>query len=416
MSTTYPIPQALFDTLENLSNNTESVYAHLKTLCISAAEHEFQLCLQFLKSYGNSADTFTAYRREIERFLHWAWLVCKKSLKEITRNEIRDYIVFVNDPPKTWIATKNVDRYKTNNLGLRRPNPLWRPFVVRISKIHRRHGKQPDKSNYQLGNKSIEAIFAALSSLFSFLQQESYLETNPVSLIRQKKGFIQRQQTRKVTRKLSKLQWATVIEAAEAMAKENIVHERTLFLMSAFYLLGVRISELAYTNERMATMGSFAPDKTGLWWFTTVGKGNKVRDIAVPDELMSALKRYRESIDLSPLPSREDPTPLLSKLKGKKGLGSRQIRNIVQTVFDKAINNLLRAGKKDEAEDLATATVHWLRHTAISNDIESRPREHIRDDVGHENPGTMDKYIDIDRLARHQSAQHKQLKPGDKKS
>jgi site-specific recombinase XerD len=416
MSTTYPIPQALFDTLENLSNNTESVYAHLKTLCISAAEHEFQLCLQFLKSYGNSADTFTAYRREIERFLHWAWLVCRKPLKEITRNEIRDYIIFVNDPPKTWIATKNVDRYKINNLGLRRPNPHWRPFVVRISKIHRRHGKQPDKSNYQLGNKSIEAIFAALSSLFSFLQQESYLEVNPVSLIRQKKGFIQRQQTRKVTRKLSKLQWATVIDAAEVMAKENIIHERTLFLMSAFYLLGVRISELAYTNERMATMGSFAPDKLGLWWFTTVGKGNKVRDIAVPDELMSALKRYRESIDLSPLPSREDPTPLLSKLKGKKGLGSRQIRNIVQSVFDNAINNLLRQGKKDEAEDLATATVHWLRHTAISNDIESRPREHIRDDVGHENPGTMDKYIDIDRLARHQSAQHKQLKPGEKKS
>jgi site-specific recombinase XerD len=411
MSTTYPIPQALFDTLENLSNNTESVYAHLKTLCIAAAEHEFQLCSQFLKSYGNSSDTFTAYRREIERFLHWAWLVSKKPLKEITRNEIRDYIAFVNDPPKTWIATKNVDRYVTNPLGLRRPNPHWRPFVVRISKINRRLGKQPDKSNYQLGNKSIEAIFAALSSLFSFLQQENYLDVNPVSLIRQKKGYTQRQQTRKVTRKLSKLQWATVISAVESMAQEDSLHERTLFLMSAFYLLGVRISELAYTQERMATMGSFAPDKSGLWWFTTVGKGNKVRDIAVPDELLAALKRYRVSIGLSPLPGREEPTPLLAKLKGKKGLGSRQIRNIVQAVFDRAINNLLRQGKKDEAEDLATATVHWLRHTAISNDIETRPREHIRDDVGHENPGTMDKYIDIDRLARHQSAQHKQLKP-----
>src|ERR1700733_12572327 len=107
MSTTYPIPQALFDTLENLSNNTESVYQHLKTLCIESAEHEFKLCQEFLKSYGNSSDTFTAYRREIERFLHWAWLVSKRPLKEITRNEIRDYIAFVNDPPRTWIATKN---------------------------------------------------------------------------------------------------------------------------------------------------------------------------------------------------------------------------------------------------------------------------------------------------------------------
>jgi site-specific recombinase XerD len=411
MSPTYPIPQALFDTLENLSNNTESVYEHLKTLCIDAAEHEFKLCLEFLKSYGNSSDTFTAYRREIERFLHWAWLICKKPLKEISRNEIRDYLQFVNDPPKSWIATRNVDRYIADGLGLRKPNPQWRPFVVRISKINHRNGKQPDKSNYQLGNKSIEAIFAALSSLFTFLQQENYLEVNPVSLVRQKKGYIQQQQTRKVTRKLSRLQWVNVILGAEEMAKESPLHERTLFLMSAFYLLGVRISELAYTERRRVTMGSFAPDKSGLWWFTTVGKGNKMRDIAVPDELLAALKRYRVSLGLSPLPGREEPTPLLGKLKGKQGLGSRQIRNVVQSVFDRAINELLSQGKKDEAEDLATATVHWLRHTAISSDIESRPREHIRDDVGHENPGTMDKYIDIDRVARHQSAQHKILKP-----
>lgn len=411
MSTTYPIPQALFDTFDNLANNTESVYKHLKTLCIEAAEHEFKLCQEFLKSYGNSNDTFTAYRREIERFLHWAWLICKKPLKEISRNEIRDYLLFVNDPPKSWIATRNVDRYIADGAGSRKPNPNWRPFVVRISKINRRNGKQPDKSNYQLGNKSIEAIFAALSSLFTFLQQESYLDSNPVSLIRQKKGYIQRQQVRKVTRKLSRLQWMHVITAAEDMAKESPLHERTLFLMSAFYLLGVRISELAYAPGRMATMGNFAPDKAGLWWFTTIGKGNKMRDIAVPDELMDALKRYRVSIDLAPLPAREEPTPLLSKLKGKQGLGSRQIRNIVQSVFDRAINELLRKGKKDEAEDLATATVHWLRHTAISSDVESRPREHIRDDVGHESAGTMDKYIDIDRVARHQSAQNKILKP-----
>jgi integrase len=417
MSTTYPIPQALFDTLDNLSGNTKLVYDRIKTLCIDAAAREFELCLEFLKSYGNSADTYTAYRREIERFLHWAWLVCKKPLKDITRNEIRDYLTFVNDPPKSWIATKNADRYVNGPDGLRIPNPEWRPFVVRISKVHRRLGNQPDKSNYQLGNKSIAAIFAALSSLFTFLQQESYLEVNPVSLIRQKKGYIQRQQVRKVTRKLSRLQWMHVITAAQEMAQENPAHERSLFLMSAFYLLGLRISELAYTDERMATMGSFAPDKNGLWWFTTIGKGNKVRDIAVPDELMDALKAYRQSLDFPPLPSRMEATPLLGKLKGKKGLGSRQIRNLVQVVFDRAINDLLRQGKKDEAEDLATATVHWLRHTAISNDVESRPREHIRDDAGHESPGTMDQYIDIDREARHQSAQHKQLIPNmEKKS
>ncbi len=414
MSTPTPIPKPLFDTLDNLTESAEFVLPYLKCLAVTDAEKEYRLCLEFLKSYRNSNDTFTAYRRETERFLQWAWVVCQKSLKDISRNEVRDFLQFVNNPPKSWIATANVDRF-LNDGSIRIPNPAWRPFVMRTSKINRRHGKQSDKEDYQLSNKSMEAIFAVLSSLFTFLQQENYLETNPISLIRQKKGYIQRQQVRKVTRKLSKLQWLTVISAAEDMAKEDPQHQRTYFLMSAFYLLGLRISELAYNTERLATMGSFAPDKQGLWWFTTIGKGNKMRDIAVPDELMDALKQYRTVLDLSPLPSRGEQTPLLPKLKGKQGLGSRQIRNIVQSVFDRAINTLLRKGNKDEAEDLATATVHWLRHTAISSDVEFRPREHIRDDVGHENPGTMDKYIDIDRVARHQSAQHKQLRPEAKK-
>lgn len=405
-----PIPQALFDTLENIKNLHTCVSNYLESLSIPCAKQEYQLCLEFLKSYANSKDTYTAYRRETERLIHWSWLICKKALKDISRNDIRDYLQFVGSPPKTWMSTKIVDRF-IDVEGLRQQNPAWRPFVAKVSKVARRHGKEANKNNYQLGNKSIEAIFAVLSSMFTYLQQEEYTDVNPIALIRQKKGYIQRQQTRKVTRKLSKLQWMEVITTAEEMAKKDPTHERTLFLMSAFYLLGLRISELAYGETRQATMGSFAPDKRSLWWYTTVGKGNKERDVAVPDELLAALKRYRTHLGLPPLPHRDEPTPLFPKLKGKQGLSTRQIRSIVQTVFDAAIEKLQSAGKKDEAEDLATATVHWLRHTAISNEVEYRPREHIRDDVGHENPATMDKYIDIDRVARHQSAQSKPLKP-----
>lgn len=408
---TLPIPRPFFDTLENLEEDATTVLSYIDTLSIPSAAQEFKLCLEFLKSYANSKDTFSSYRRETERLLHWAWLVAKKSIKELTRNDIRDYLSFIQQPPKQWMGTKVTSRFVQDVNGCRQVNPDWRPFVAKISKIARKHGKLPNKNNYQLSNKSIEAIFAVLSSLFTYLQQEEYLDANPVALIRQKKSYIQRQQTRKVTRKLSKIQWSQVIEVAENMAREDPQHERTLFLMSAFYLLGLRISELAYTKDRHATMGSFAPDKRGLWWFTTIGKGNKVRDVAVPDELLTALKRYRQTIGLSPLPHRDDPTPLFGKLKGRQGLGTRQIRNIVQLVFDRAIDELRRAGKIDEAEDLATATVHWLRHTAISDEVEYRPREHIRDDVGHENPATMDKYIDTDRVARHQSAQGKRLKP-----
>lgn len=411
MTQPLPAPQPIFDTLDNLGQFATHVDTWVESLALSDAQKELQLITEFLKSYANSKDTFTAYRREVERLLHWAWVIVKKPLKALTRNDIRDYLGFIQSPPANWLGTRIVDRFLNDANGMRIPNPAWRPFVVKVSKAARRHGKEPDKADYTLSNKSIEAIFAILGSLFTYLQQEEYTDINPIALIRQKKGYIQRQQTQKVTRKLSKVQWLFVINTCEDMAADDPLHERTLFLMSAFYLLGLRISELAYNENRIATMGSFAPDKRDLWWYTTVGKGNKIRDVAVPDELLKALKRYRQSLDLPPLPHRGEDTPLFPKQKGRHGLGNRQIRNIVQSVFDRAIDKLREAGKLDEAEDLAAATVHWLRHTAISSEVEYRPREHIRDDVGHENPSTMDKYIDTDRVARHQSAQSKRLKP-----
>jgi integrase len=416
MSQSYSLPKPLFETLENINDTPQCVNSYIDMLNIPAAKNEFELCREFLKSYANSKDTFTSYRREIERLLHWCWLVCKKPLKEIGRNDIRNYLQFINAPPKSWIGTKTVNRFTLDLNNLRQINPVWRPFVIKVSKGARRLGKEANKAEYQLSNKSIEAIFAILSSMFTYLQQEEYLDVNPIALIRQKKGYIQRQQTRKVTRKLSTLQWSCVITTCEEMAKTDPQHHRTLFLMSAFYLLGLRISELAYGFTRQATMGNFAPDKRGLWWYTTIGKGNKIRDVAVPDELLTALKHYRTTLALPPLPHRGEQTPLFPKQKGKTGLGVRQIRNIVQSVFDKAIDKITSIGKLDEANDLATATVHWLRHTAISSEVEYRPREHIRDDVGHENAATMDKYIDTDRVARHKSAQSKRLNPESKET
>lgn len=411
MSIRNPIPRALYDTLKTVHDETPScVTKYLTATNIPEALKEYQLTREFLLSYAGSPDTFISYRREVERFLQWTWLIAKKSLTKINRNDIRDYLEFANQPPLSWIATQNYPRFQLKQ-GLKIHNVAWRPFVVRVSKVRRRQGEMPEKDSYQLGTKSVQALFAGLSTYFSFLQQEEYLEANPIALVRQKNRYMQRQQKQKITRKLSHLQWRHVIETAEKLAERDLENERHLFLMSAFYLLGLRISELAETPGRIPKMGDFAPDKHGLWWFTTVGKGNKVRDVAVPDSMLAILKRYRLSRNLPSLPAREETTPLLHRQRGRGGLGTRQIRNLVQECFNHAIYSLEQADKMDEAQDLASATVHWLRHTSISSDIETRPREHIRDDVGHENAATMDKYIDIDKVARHASAKHKQLKP-----
>jgi site-specific recombinase XerD len=405
------LPLPLFDTLENLNEPIPAcVASYIAATNIDSAAAEHQLTRKFLESYSGSNDTFNAYRREVERFLHWAWLVAAKPLKSIDRNDIRKYIEFSKQPPIAWIATQNAARFIVKD-ELRSHNPKWRPFVVRISKAQHRQGGAPDKEEYALSNKSIASLMAGLSTFFTFLQQERYLEIHPVQLVRQKSQIIQKQQSYKVIRKLSRLQWQYVIETVEKMAATNPEYERHLFLLTIFYLLGLRISEVSDTPRHTPTMGDFAPDKNDRWWFTTVGKGNKLRDVAVPDAMLDALKRYRRSLNLTSLPPRGDHTPLLAKQRGRGNLGSRQVRNLIQLCFDQAVARLDAVGKLDEAQDLAAATVHWLRHTAISADVEHRPREHVRDDAGHESAVITDHYIDADRVARHESARHKQLHP-----
>ncbi len=394
-------PKPIFDTLEHLSISPP---LFLKEMSIVGIQEEYMLCVDFLKTYSHSKDTFTAYRREIERFLQWVWLYHRVLLKDLTRASLRDYMEFVTNPPEEWIGKMPTSRFIVQG-DSRIPNPRWRPFLLKSGKKLLRQMKP--KGCYELNALSLDFIMAALRSLFTFLQEEGYIEHSPVVAIKRR---ARRQQKNRVTRCLSATQWTYILKSAEKMASLNKKHERTLFILSALYLLGVRISELAHTEERPAMMGNFAPDRKGLWWYTTVGKGNKIRDIAVPEELLQALKRYRESIGLPPLPRRDEQICLLPSIKGG-GLGTRHIRALVQEVFDRAMLQLQRDSKLDEALDLANATVHWIRHTTISNDVEIRPREHIRDDVGHENPATLDKYIDIDRIERHKSAQLKKLNP-----
>jgi site-specific recombinase XerD len=405
-------PFALFDTLVQIETPPSCVEAFLQAqqVNIATVDDEYQYAVKFLSSYSGSADTFNTYRREVERLLQWSWLVAKKSIIALESIDIHHYMDFVQNPPETWIATKNVARFIDNNLE-RIHNPQWCPFVARIPKALHKQGHIPKAKHYKMGHQSLASVLAVLSTFYSFLQQHEFARVNPVQMLRQKSRYLQKRQGQQVTRKLSQTQWAFVIETMATLASKQASFERHLFIISAFYLLGLRISELAETPGRIPQMGDFYPDQHGCWWFTTVGKGNKQRDVAVPDTMLQALKRYRIHLELPSLPLRDETTPLVAKQRGYGGLGTRQIRNLVQACFNHAVSALKHAGQEDEALDLEAATVHWLRHTAISADVQHRPREHVRDDAGHENTVITDRYIDIDRQARHESAKHKPLVP-----
>ncbi len=396
-------PSPLFDSLEHFPVGKE---AHLAN-----SDPDLKQALAFLYAYRGSEATFSAYRRELERLLQWGSLIAKKSLAELTQLDMENYIEFCQKPPLHWIGTKQVSRF-LNKEGLRIVNPEWRPFVASLSKSATRKGQEADPRKYLPSQKTVQAIFSIVGSFFSYLVEQGYLSQNPVARIRQKSKFLRKQQLNAPIRRLSELQWAYVIETAERMAAHDAEHERTLFVMNALYAMYLRISELASTTRWQAKMGDFRLDSDGNWWFTTVGKGNKERSITVSDAMLQALKRYRLSLNLSALPPPGEMTPLLFKQRGSGAISStRQIRQIVQHCFDQAMERMHSEGFIEEAEQLNAATVHWLRHTGISEDVKHRPREHVRDDAGHSSSAITDKYIDIELRERHASGRKKQIKP-----
>ena len=173
----------------------------------------------------------------------------------------------------------------------------------------------------------------------------------------------------------------------------------------------LRVSELVADERSNPTMGDFRKDQDGNWWFHVTGKGNKDRTIVVSNEMLESLRRYRASMNLPPLPAAGEKTVLLRKTRGHGPISStRQVRRIVQDCFDAAFERMKEQGLEDDANDLRTATVHWLRHTGISEDVKTRPREHVRDDAGHATMATTDRYIESDRRERHMSGKKKPLK------
>ena len=407
MTTCKSMPSPLFDGLQQILAN-EDYQPSLTGNCLQ----DYLQARNFLLSYRGSLDTFNSYRREIERFLQWCQLKANKTLKQIRRDDFEEFLDFCQKPPKSWISLK-VEKRFIEKTGSRIPNPKWRPFVVKITKTDTKAGKQPDKVNYNLSEKSFKSIFAIISSYYNYLIQAEYTLINPALMIRQKSKYFRKQQVTQTIRRLSELQWGYVIETAEMMANETPErHARTLFMMNVLYGLYLRISELTVTERWTPTMGDFHRDSEGRWWFVTVGKGNKERKISVSPAMLKALKEFRKALQLPPLPSPNEKTPLFARHNdGKPIKSTRYIRELVQACFDRACQRLIADNQHEEAEQLATATVHWLRHTGISDDVKIRPREHVRDDAGHSSSSITDKYIDIELHERYNSAKRKRIKP-----
>lgn len=360
-------------------------------LCASAG---YRAVRSFLRAYEGSEQTFNSYRTHVERLLLWALIVRHKSIFSLKRQDAEAYLAFCRNPPTNWIGSVTRGRFIANKDAETAviypvvPNPKWKPFSQKLSALN----AQADAVQVYAASKgTMNQIFSVCSSFYEFLAEDNLVSLNPFRLVKNKRDFTGNLTGEAQNRALTPLQWDYVLETAESMASaEPLRHERTLFILATLFAMYLRISDLVGRSNWEPCMGDFRQDPEGNWWYHVIGKGNKPGKIAVRDEYVDRyLRRYRTFLGLPNLPAEKERTLLLTTLEGRAGLSGRQVRTLLQSVFDNALAKMKAEGREAyEMNSLRSASAHWLRHTSATFDAPFRKAKDLQLDLRHSNLST----------------------------
>lgn len=343
-----------------------------------AANTDIEALKGWLARFSDTKTTFDNYRKEAERLLLWATGVKNKALSSLTHEDMLEYQIFMGDPKpdNIWIMKRKVGR----------SHPDWRPFAGPLAPSSQRQS------------------IIILNTMFSWLVNAGYLAGNPLSLARNRS----RKAAPRISRYLDEELWLTIKNYIAQLPcttkRETLQAARTRWLFTLLYLCGLRISEVSNN-----TMGSFfsRKDKQGnlLWWLEVIGKGSKIRMIPASEELMRELVRYRTVYSLPPFPCQNEMHPLLLTASGRpKPLTRAAIHDIVKGVFQGVADQYRAQGPQYEtqAEHIASASAHWLRHTAGSHMANQNvDLRHVRQNLGHESLTTTSLYLHSSDDDRH---------------
>jgi integrase len=126
---------------------------------------------------------------------------------------------------------------------------------------------------------------------------------------------------------------------------------------------------------------------------------------------MVELARYRRELGLAPMPSQGEETPLVLPIgKSRKAMTRASLHLILKEVFGRASDELRKRGDPyaARADQLASASAHWLRHTAGSKMADGAlDLRYVRDNLGHESLKTTSQYLHSEDDRRHKETEQK---------
>ena len=352
------------------------------------AKNDAQAVMAWLKEYADSHQTFKAYRRESERLLLWLSSQAL-TLTDINRETLHRFEAFLADPQPSeqWVGPSKP-----------RAHPEWRPFRGPLSPPSRRQS------------------LVILQGMFSWLVEAGWVSHNPFRLMRDKSRRLNNQ-TPRIERYLESELWTWLWQWLNMPLEDGqnnrayFEQARRQFIFGFAYLLAPRVSEMAD-----ARMGDFQRSE-GRWWWSVVGKGNKVARIPLPDDMRACLHQWRQALGLPEQAGElEAAAPVLRSLDGQRGLGHNQLYRLIRATFQEAADALEdQGGEPAHIAALRQATPHWLRHTSITHQAQSGiSLRHLAESARHARLETTSRYLHSEDNEWHREQQrHRLQQPND---
>jgi len=120
--------------------------------------------------------------------------------------------------------------------------------------------------------------------------------------------------------------------------------------------------------------------------------------------MLEAFRRYREAFGLAPAASRADRMPLVlsSRSRAVTRLSDEAAGEALKAVFAEAAEVAAHQGDGDSAASLRHASVHWLRHSMLTNHANNGVQlKTLQDTAGHANISTTAAYLHKSDNERH---------------
>jgi len=341
------------------------------------------------------SNTQRAYLREGERFLLWAVLRQRRPLSSMRVEDCLAYRDFIADPPADWCGPRGRGRW----------SPLWRPFEGPLSP------------------RAQTLTLTVLQNLYRYLVDTNYLIGNPWQGI----AFSKKKTGKKATRpdagrSFTQAQWQFMQNKLAALS-DTSANRRLSFTLHLMHATGLRISEALGVKADDLRWVSY-PDPDGGetaegWELTVMGKGSKLRTVAVSYEVVNELARYLESrgLDIDPESAANQGVFLIGKavdvektapwspqrireVNPRGGISASTLQAQFKVFFNVCADELAQVDHR-ASQRFQDASAHWMRHTHGTHAAAAGvPLDVLKDSMGHESLETTSIYLTSEQRRR----------------